>query len=479
MNTESVRKLWDDLRGHGRMRRAAWRLLHARKFVSASEIIELGRKRFPGSISFEILHARYFLLADNREIAAVSLNKIEKLSTQDVFDQFELAETFRLMGNYTEAIGLYENVIKNGKLNLPLLASQRLSSIYYRLEQPDNALAATVNCIRLGGDQRIQLMLQLGRDCTSKSVEKAIAEIQAVRISGFGNEAKRLKLIAFLATTIDRWELAIESVGQATKHRFLMENDAELWDDSQPPLRPSVLIIGAMKSGTTALFKQLAAHPQFVTPLNKELHFFFNGDWPDEFYFQQFPKVATQTAPFLTGEASPGYYALDIVDRVKRMMPETNIAFIKRDPVDRAVSHLFHNRNAFIQEHPIGALTKGMEIVLDMISLDHESLRAALRDLEMERKVTNRYLLLGCYELLMRRWKAAYGPEQILELDFSEFTSETQKTMDQVFQFIGLAPHKINESSVSNSGSYKDDSAELINIKSQLADFYSRVNHWQ
>ena len=48
----------------------------------------------------------------------------------------------------------------------------------------------------------------------------------------------------------------------------------------------------------------------------------------------------------MTGEASPGYYTFDIVDRVKQMLPETKIAFIRRNPVERAISHYFHNRRS-------------------------------------------------------------------------------------------------------------------------------------
>ena len=47
--------------------------------------------------------------------------------------------------------------------------------------------------------------------------------------------------------------------------------------------------------------------------------------------------------------------------------------------------------------------------------------------------------------------------------------------MDRVFDFVGLSPHRVGESFVSNAGKYNDDSAELIEIRKQLTDFYVQV----
>lgn len=475
MVTELVHKWWDDLRGHGRLRQLAWRLLRTKKFESASELIETGRKRFPGSISFEILLARYHLMANEYDLAIDIVNKFQRLKPNDVFDEFELAETYRLMHRYADATELFEKLKTTGRLDIPLLACQRLCSIYLRLEQPEHALDASVNCVRMGGWQRQELVFLLARTCSPESLRTAIAEAQAIKLTKFCQESQRLKFIASLATGIDRWELAIDLIGQATKQNFFAEYDAELWDDSQPPLRPSVLIIGAMKSGTTGLFKQLQSHPQFVAPLSKELHFFTNADWPDEFYFAQFPKLVSRSKPIVTGEASPGYYIFDIVDRVKRMLPEAKIAFIKRDPIERAVSHLFHNQASYIVEHRGDSLTKGTGTVLELCSLDEVALRAELVEFQAERKLVNRYLLMGCYDLLMRRWKTAYPREQILELEFHEFTTATQKTMDRMFDFVGVEPHKVDASFSSNVGKYRGDSVELVEIKKKLAEFYARV----
>ena len=48
-------------------------------------------------------------------------------------------------------------------------------------------------------------------------------------------------------------------------------------------LMPNVLIIGAAKSGTTALWQHLKQHPQIFMHPKKQLNFFSFGGWHEEF----------------------------------------------------------------------------------------------------------------------------------------------------------------------------------------------------
>ena len=58
---------------------------------------------------------------------------------------------------------------------------------------------------------------------------------------------------------------------------------------------PHVIIAGAQKSGSTALFGYLTLHPQFVPPSRKELHSFDSPQWADvqfalSSYLREFPE---------------------------------------------------------------------------------------------------------------------------------------------------------------------------------------------
>lgn len=55
--------------------------------------------------------------------------------------------------------------------------------------------------------------------------------------------------------------------------------------------KPDFLIIGAQKSGTTALFNFICQHPQFSPPTKKEIHFFdLYYEKKLKWYLKKFPK---------------------------------------------------------------------------------------------------------------------------------------------------------------------------------------------
>jgi hypothetical protein len=100
---------------------------------------------------------------------------------------------------------------------------------------------------------------------------------------------------------------------------------------------PTFVIIGAMRSGSTSLYKYLQDHPQVFMP-RKEIHF-FDRRWANglDWYRARFEGYAGQPA---VGEATPTYLA-DVValDRMATTIPQARLIAILRDPVARAYSH--------------------------------------------------------------------------------------------------------------------------------------------
>lgn len=107
---------------------------------------------------------------------------------------------------------------------------------------------------------------------------------------------------------------------------------------------PNLVIIGAMKGGTTTLHAVLGAHPEIFMSREKELDFFIETrnfrrgvDW----YRRQF-----RTDRPIRGESSPSYAAWPARQGVPELMhefiPEARIIYCVRDPVERAVSHYKH-----------------------------------------------------------------------------------------------------------------------------------------
>jgi len=141
--------------------------------------------------------------------------------------------------------------------------------------------------------------------------------------------------------------------------------------------QPRFLCIGAQKAGTTWLYQQLRTHPDFWFPPIKELHFFdyhytpHNRQWVPrmiknatereinrEAKHERVSYIAKITAPLLSeqwyramfgarhaagricGDITPAYSMIDRegVEYAKRLLPDTKVLFIIRDPFTRAMS---------------------------------------------------------------------------------------------------------------------------------------------
>jgi hypothetical protein len=110
------------------------------------------------------------------------------------------------------------------------------------------------------------------------------------------------------------------------------------------PRNPDFLIIGAMKAGTTSLFRWLGRLEDVELPATKEIHFFFDEErWSKGMGWYQsfFDNAAT-----VTGEASPGYTDPDravlCASRILETLPDVRLIFLARNPIDRLRSHYRH-----------------------------------------------------------------------------------------------------------------------------------------
>ena len=131
---------------------------------------------------------------------------------------------------------------------------------------------------------------------------------------------------------------------------------------------PNLVIIGAMKCGTSALHGYLDRHPEIAMSKPKELNFFFGpgphtgagkravddgtapqdgwslGNWHRgvAWYAQHFSAEVP-----VRGESSPGYTSPDhlgVAERMAAVIPRARLIYMVRDPIERAVSQYRHHR---------------------------------------------------------------------------------------------------------------------------------------
>ncbi|MEX0427257.1 sulfotransferase [Nocardioides sp. DS6] len=131
---------------------------------------------------------------------------------------------------------------------------------------------------------------------------------------------------------------------------------------------PTVIAVGAMKCGTSAIHAYLDAHPQIaMTPL-KEVNYFFGpdeapGSDPDRWWRQGqwhrgaswYASLFEASAP-IRGESSPGYTspsAPEAAARMAALVPGVRLVYLVRDPVARALAQWRHHVRDGTEARPL------------------------------------------------------------------------------------------------------------------------------
>ena len=124
------------------------------------------------------------------------------------------------------------------------------------------------------------------------------------------------------------------------------------------------IIIGAMKSGTTSLFRYLSQHPELAPTSDKELNYFADDDnWARgaDWYESHFDFDPTMHRYAM--EASTHYTKRpsfpNAADRMAQVDADFKLIYLVRDPIRRMESHLTHGlykgwlgERKHIKDHP-------------------------------------------------------------------------------------------------------------------------------
>lgn len=276
-------------------------------------------------------------------------------------------------------------------------------------------------------------------------------------------------------TDARRWSEAIAAFDSAAYWVNRSDRDAlgdRHWDPDGRR-RPHFLILGAAKAGTTSLYKYLVQHPQILSAADKEIGFFkqpprhFGGNRRAGFawYGAHFPPLA-ETAPFLTGEATPEYLSFPHVpERVRRSFPDVKLIVLLRDPVDRFVSNYYH-------WHQVG---------WDSRSLDRAARQEINRTAAMSAATLHNrrfwqhrnYALRGLYATDLRRWLAFFPREQLLVLESERFYEAPGEVLSETFAFLGVPDCPCDRYPKHNARQYP--AAERA-VRDRLREFYAPHN---
>jgi hypothetical protein len=239
---------------------------------------------------------------------------------------------------------------------------------------------------------------------------------------------------------------------------------------------PNAIIVGAQKSGTSSLFSYLTQHPEIRGSFRKEVHFFDGGlvSGIDNFkkgkhwYRAHFPlENATSEARII--EATPSYLFVPCVPaRIFQQLPEVKLIVVLRDPVERAISHFFHEVRAGREKRPImSALVEEDDLLAPIWRSGEYKSREFL---------SFSYKARGRYAEQLSRYFDLFSRNQILVLSSKALFGATDETLSLAFNFLGAADSIkcVKDHRPKNVG--KNKSPVESSVREYLVDYYAPYN---
>jgi len=196
--------------------------------------------------------------------------------------------------------------------------------------------------------------------------------------------------------------------------------------------KPDLFIVGAPRSGTTALFEYLRDHPDiFMCPIKEPNYFSFDMNRPraansEEEYLRLFEGASEA----VVGEASVWYlYSKVAIPEIMRFNPRAKIIAIVRNPIDWYRSWHAHRFNRLQEDEP--------------------DLELAWR--KQEARSNGRDIPQHCKEpeLLQYREAALFGDQieralhfvpadQLMIIVYDDFAADTRQVYENALSFLNL-----------------------------------------
>ena len=245
------------------------------------------------------------------------------------------------------------------------------------------------------------------------------------------------------------------------------------------PLRvlPNFIVIGVGRGGTTSLYHYLNEHPCVIKSAYDELGFFDeNFHLGLNWYRSMFPtkflkkKIAKEFGKCLTYDVTPSYIRKPwVARRIKELFPEIKLIALLRNPVDKAYSHYHSSIKSGVQKPSFE------EMVEEDIKTfqKFENTNSMIDDKYFRTYIEKSYLGRGFYAQQLKIWFELFDRKQILILTSEELSTDTNKTMNKIFQFLDLPDYEIPDTTKHNTATYAN---MKIDTRKKLISFYSKYN---
>ena len=221
---------------------------------------------------------------------------------------------------------------------------------------------------------------------------------------------------------------------------------------------PNLLVIGAMKAGTTSFHEMLSQHPDIFMSMEKETNYFIDAVYNSknlEWYRDQY--VGGEKLK-IRGESSVSYSKRhahpEVIENIVRVLgSDIKIIYILRNPINRFVSNFTDGKtykhippdysiNQFVSLYPLKK---------------------------------NPYALTSLYFYQVSPYLERFSLNNILIIEYEELISSPNNVMNEVFKFLNLENWEVNLRHLNNSSIKSYESAKLVRYRK--SNFYRKVSN--
>lgn len=224
--------------------------------------------------------------------------------------------------------------------------------------------------------------------------------------------------------------------------------------------KPTYLIIGAAKCGTSSLHEYFMQHPCVGRVLTKQLHFFdryFDRGiaWYKvclPFVWNKFYVENILKKHYATGESTAHYLNHPLAPkRVAETLPNVKIIVMLRNPIDRAYSHYqmeFNGKNENLSFE-------------DAIAEEPNRIKGEIEKLEKDESYFSKdfphhaYIAGSKYAEQLKRWMKYFPREQFHFVKTEDFNKNPSRVYNDVLKFLELENFELPEYKKFKEGKYE------------------------
>jgi len=201
--------------------------------------------------------------------------------------------------------------------------------------------------------------------------------------------------------------------------------------------KPDFFIIGAPKSGTTALYAYLRQHPQVFLPGHLKEPHYFGSDL--DFVDQRRPSLDAYLALFaearpdqVVGEASVFYLLSErAAEEIRAFQPKAQLIAMLRNPVDMIYS--FHSQRLYNTTEDVADFAQAL-------ALEEERLQGRRLPRNIGLRQGLQYRRLGRYAEQIQRFIDAFGRDALHVILYDDFRADPAAAFRDTCAFLGVDP---------------------------------------